>query len=427
MAETSQETVKAGILVTGTEVLTAVIRDENGPWLSGRMLELGVELVEIMVIADRPADLLAGLEHMKSAGVDLIVTTGGLGPTADDLTAEVVAAFTGRPLKLDEGMEAKIAAILRRYAATTPIDLSVDAMLAANRKQAMVPDGAVVLDPIGTAPGLAVPGEDLVVLVLPGPPRELRPMWEDALRLPMLQRVLERATPLLSYRLRMFGTPESELASSLREVEAGGLNISNLEVTTCLRRGEVEIDVRYRPAAAAEAEALRDALAQRHAHTLFSFDGTTIDSIVAGLLQGRSLALAESCSAGLLAARITDMPGASGYFAGGVVTYSNRAKTDLLGIDPGLIEAHGAVSPEVAREMATGALERFKADVAVSITGVAGPGGGTEEKPVGFVCFEAITAEGGSQVRSLVIPGDRSDIRERSALVGMHLLRRLLS
>ncbi len=427
MPPESSDSVKAGVLVTGTEVLTAVIRDENGPWLSQQFLDLGIELIEIMVVADRPADLLAGLRHMRDSGVDLIVTTGGLGPTADDLTAEVVAEFTGRPLELDSGMEDRIAAILARYAATSPIDLTGEAMLAANRKQAMVPRGAVALNPVGTAPGLIVPGEGLVVLVLPGPPRELRPMWEDALSQPMLVEVLARATPLLSYRLRMFGTPESELASSLREIEAGGLDTGALEVTTCLRRGEVEIDVRYREGAGAEAESLKQALAERHSETLFSLDGTTIDSIVAELLADRRLALAESCSAGLLAARITDRPGASGYFAGGVVAYSNQAKAELLGVDPALIERHGAVSPEVAHEMATGALERFVADVAVSITGIAGPDGGSEEKPVGFVCFEAITAEGGCEARSLVIPGGRSDIRDRSALVGMHLLRRLLS
>jgi competence/damage-inducible protein CinA-like protein len=427
MSDDAGQQVKAGILVTGTEVLSATIRDENGPWLSERLSEMGIDLFEIMVVADRPADVLAGLEHMRSSGVDLIITTGGLGPTADDLTAEVVAGFTGRPLALDPSMELKISRILARYAASTPINLTAEALLAANRKQAMIPEGAVPLDPIGTAPGLIVPGEDLVVLVLPGPPRELQPMWEAALAEPMLKAVMDRATPLLSYRLRMFGTPESELASSLREIEADGVGTRGLEVTTCLRRGEVEIDVRYREDAEAEAAALRRALAERHAETLFSLDGTTIDQIVAGLLRGRRLALAESCSAGLLAARITELPGASSYFAGGVVAYSNQAKAELLGVESESIEAHGAVSPEVAGEMARGALERFEADVAVSITGIAGPGGGTEEKPVGFVCFEAITGEGGREARSLVIPGGRSDIRDRSALVGMHLLRRLFS
>ncbi|MBK5233174.1 MAG: competence/damage-inducible protein A [Thermoleophilia bacterium] len=419
--------VRAGVLVTGTEVLTATIVDRNGPWLSEQLTAIGIELAEILIVADHADDLLNGLEHMAGIGLDLIITTGGLGPTADDLTAEVVGRFTDRELSLDTEMEAKIAAILERFVKATPIDLAPSALNAANRKQAMIPEGAVPLDPVGTAPGLVVPGPDgLVVLVLPGPPRELQPMWKAALKQPMIEAITDRATHLNFYRLRMFGTPESELALSLREIESGGLDLDQLEVTTCLRKGEVEIDVRYRDEASVTAEGLRTELRQRHERTLYSLDGTTIDTMVAGLLQGRRLGLAESCSAGLLAARITDIPGASEYFAGGVVSYSNEAKRDLLGVDQGLLDEFGAVSPEVARAMAEGALERFEADVALSITGVAGPGGGTEEKPVGFVCFHALTADGESSALSPVIPGGRSDIRERSALVAMHLLRRLL-
>jgi nicotinamide-nucleotide amidase len=225
----------------------------------------------------------------------------------------------------------------------------------------------------------------------------------------------------------MFGIPESEIAKSLREIEADGVALSAVEITTCLRRGEIEIDVRYRDGALATAEAVRAGLAERHQRHLFSVDGETIDSQVAGLLAGRRLGLAESCSGGLLAARITELPGASAYMAGGVVAYSNEAKAGLLGVDPALIEAHGAVSPEVAEAMALGALERFEADVAVSITGIAGPDGGSEEKPVGYVCFDARLADGTAIARDPVIPGGRSDIRERSALVGMHMLRILLS
>ena len=172
---------------------------------------------------------------------------------------------------------------------------------------------------------------------------------------------------------------------------------------------------------------MRAAIAERHAHHLFSQDGTTIDELVADLLRGRSLGLAESCSGGLLAARLTRRPGASEYVAGSVVAYSNRAKSDLLGVDPALIERHGAVSPEVAEAMADGALARFEADVAVSITGIAGPDGGTKEKPVGYVCFCAKLADGGRLARDPVIPGGRDDIRERSALVGLHMLRVVLS
>ncbi len=419
--------VRAGVLVTGTEVLTATITDRNGPWLSGQLTAIGIEPAGILIVADHPDDILNGLRHMAGLGLDLIITTGGLGPTADDLTAEVVGQFTGRELSVDEEMEAKIAAILGRFVKATPVRLAPAGLNAANRKQAMVPEGAVALDPVGTAPGLVVPGPDgLVVLVLPGPPRELQPMWKAALKEPMIEAITSRATHLNFYRLRMFGTPESELALSLREIESEGVDIDRLEVTTCLRKGEVEIDVRYRDDATGIAESLREELRKRHESTLYSFDGTTIDEMVAGLLKGRRLGLAESCSAGLLAARITDIPGASEYFAGGVVSYSNEAKRDLLGVGQALLDEYGAVSPEVARAMAEGALERFGADVALSITGIAGPGGGTGEKPVGYVCFHALTADGESKELSPVIPGGRSDIRERSALVAMHLLRRLL-
>lgn len=416
--------VRAGIVVTGTEVLTGRIADSNGPWLSEQLAERGVEVAHILVVGDRPDDLEAALRFLEREGMDLIVTSGGLGPTADDLTAEVVARFAGRELLLDEAMEEKIAAILQAFARRLKVDM--EALRAANRKQAMVPEGAIALDPVGTAPGLVVPADGRVVVVLPGPPRELQPMWPVATEAEPVQAVLARATPLHGYTLRMFGIPESEIAKSLREIEAEGTDVGAVEVTTCLRRGEIEIDVRYRSEAESVAEALRAGLSARHERHLFSLDGETIDAQVAGLLRGRRLGLAESCSGGLLAARITNLPGSSAYMAGGVVAYSNEAKAELLGVDAGLIEAHGAVSPEVAEAMATGALERFGADVAVSITGIAGPDGGTEEKPVGYVCFHALTATGDSIARDPVIPGGRADVRERSALVGMHLLRLLL-
>jgi nicotinamide-nucleotide amidase len=416
--------IRAGIIVTGTEVLTGRISDSNGPWVSERLAEKGVEVAHILVVADRPGDLEAALRFMAAEGMDLIVTTGGLGPTADDLTAEVVARFAGREMRLDEAMEAKIAEILSGFAQRFKLDQ--EALLAANRKQAMVPEGAAPLDPVGTAPGLVVPAGERVVIVLPGPPRELQPMWGAALETEPVRDLLDRATPLRGYTMRMFGVPESEIAKSLRELEAGGVELEAVEITTCLRRGEIEIDVRYRDEAFEVAEAVRGGLVERHREETFSLDGETIDAQVATLLLGHRLGLAESCSGGLLAARITDLEGASEYMAGGVVAYSNEAKRDLLGVDPDLIEAKGAVSPEVAEALAIGALERFDADVAVSITGIAGPGGGSEEKPVGYVCFNARLADGTSIARDPIIPGGRLDIRERSALVGMHLLRMLL-
>jgi nicotinamide-nucleotide amidase len=416
--------VRAGVVVTGTEVLTGRIADRNGPWVSERLGELGVEVAHILVVGDRPGDLEAALRFMAAEEMDLIVTSGGLGPTADDLTAEAVARFAGRELVLDEAMEEKIAAVLRAYGRHLRFD--EEAVRVANRKQAMVPEGAVALDPIGTAPGLVVPADGRVVVVLPGPPRELRPMWPAALASEPVREALSRATPLHGYTLRMFGIPESEIARSLREIGAEGVDLDAVEVTTCLRRGEIEIDVRYREGAEETAERLRAGLGERHARHLFSLDGETIDAQVAGLLAGRRLGLAESCSGGLLAARITDLPGASAYLAGGVVAYSDEAKAELLGVGRDLIAEHGAVSPEVAEAMALGALERFGADVAVAITGIAGPDGGTERKPVGYVCFHARLADGASIAREPVVPGDRADVRDRSALVGMHLLRLLL-
>ena len=416
--------IRAGIVVTGTEVITGRIADGNGPWVSERLAERGVEVAHIHVVADRPDDLEAALRFMADEGMDLIVTTGGLGPTADDLTAEIVGRFAGRAMVLDEAMEAKIAEILSGFAQRFKLDQ--EALLAANRKQAMVPEGATPLDPVGTAPGLVVPAGERVVVVLPGPPRELQPMWEVAVETGPVREVLGRATPLRGHTMRMFGVPESEIAKSLREMEADGLDLGTVEITTCLRRGEIEIDVRYRDEAEAVAGEVREGLMRRHPRETFSVDGEPIDARVATLLLGHRLALAESCSGGLLAARVTDLEGASEYFAGGVVAYSNQAKADLLGVDPELIAARGAVSPEVAEAMAIGALERFEADVAVSITGIAGPGGGSEEKPVGYVCFNARLADGTSISRDPVIPGGRLDVRERSALVGMHLLRMLL-
>jgi competence/damage-inducible protein CinA-like protein len=417
--------VRAGIVVTGTEVLTGRIADRNGPWVSERLAELGIDVAHILVVGDRPGDLESALRFMATEGMDLIVTSGGLGPTADDLTAEVVARFADRELVLDEEMEEKIADILRNFARS--FDFDEEAVREANRKQAMVPEGSIPLDPVGTAPGFVVAAGERLVIVLPGPPRELRPMWPVAMGTPPVAELLERTTPLRGYTLRMFGVPESEIAKSLREMEAEGTALAEVEITTCLRRGEIEIDVRYRDTAADTAEAVREGLGERHAQHLFSLDGETIDDQVTRLLQGRKLALAESCSGGLMASRMTNLPGSSDYFMGGIVAYTYEAKEELLGVDAGLLKERGAVSPEVAEAMAVGALERFGADVAVSITGIAGPTGGTEEKPVGYVCFHARTADGASIARDPVIPGGREDIRERAALVGMHMLRTLLS
>jgi len=415
---------RAGIVVTGTEVLTGRVRDRNGPWLSDRLLELGVELAHITICGDRPEDMTAQLAFMRDQKVDLVITSGGLGPTADDLTIEMVAEFTGRPLFLDEDLEERIAEILRPLMKRFQ-HLDFDAVRAANRKQALVPEGAHVIYPAGTAPGLVVPGKPTIV-VLPGPPRELHAMWPQAVETEAFQEAVGGRTAYEQQTLRLFGIPESEIAETLRVAEASVEGFDGLEITTCLRRAEVEVVTRWEPTAQPAWEAVRELIAERHERSLFSVDGSSIDEQVAQLLAGRWAAVAESCTGGLMAARLTERPGSSAYFAGGVVSYSNEAKSELLGVDAALIERHGAVSLEVAEAMADGALARFEADTAVAITGVAGPGGGTEAKPVGYVCWAVKLADGSKLVRDVRLPGDRAEIRDRSTTVGMHLLRRVL-
>src|ERR1700761_6699120 len=281
--------VRAGIVVTGTEVITGRISDANGPWVSEQLAGLGIEVAHIIVVADRPDDLEDALRFLAGEGMDLIVTSGGLGPTADDLTGEIVGRFAGRPLVLDEEMEAKIATILRRFAKNRAFKVDEAAVMDANRKQAMVPEGAEALDPVGTAPGLVVPfgdGPGRVVIVLPGPPRELQPMWPVALTTDGVKAVLARTTPLHGLTMRMFGVPESEIAKSLREIEDDdGVDVEAVEVTTCLRRGEIEIDVRWREETEAVAMAVRDGVRRRHQRETFSLDGETIDEQVAKLLK----------------------------------------------------------------------------------------------------------------------------------------------
>jgi nicotinamide-nucleotide amidase len=421
-------TPRAGILVTGTEVLTGIISDRNGPWLSERLREIGVDAAMIHIVGDRADDLLNALEYMERDGMALIVTSGGLGPTADDLTAEVVGRFAGREMVLDPELEERIAEILRPLMSRWP-DLDPDAIRESNRKQAVIPAGATILEPVGTAPGLVVPalGRDgPTVVVLPGPPRELQPMWETARRTQAFLDAIAGATEYREGFIRLFGIPESEIANTLRAAESEGLSLDRLEITTCLRRGELEVSTRYEPPAQPEYDALVDFIAARHADTLYSRDGSTVDEQVVRLLAGRRVAVAESCTGGLMAARLTERGGSSAYFPGGVVAYSNEAKVSLVGVDPGLIERVGAVSTEVAEALALGAVERFGAEFGIGITGIAGPGGGTEEKPVGLVCFSIASGDGVHLTRSARLPGGRADIRDRSTTVAMHMLRRVL-
>jgi nicotinamide-nucleotide amidase len=417
---------RAGIVVTGTEVLTGRVSDRNGPWLSDRLRELGVDLAHISIVGDRPQDMRAALDFMSAQGLDLVLTSGGLGPTADGLTAEVVGAFQGREMALDEALEQRIAEIVRPLMRRWP-NLDVAAIETGTRKQATIPAGATVLEPVGTAPGLVVEptsgAQGPTVVVLPGPPRELQPMFTQAVESGALRAALAGATTYRQQTLRLFGMPESEIAETLRVAEREGIELDRLEITTCLKRGEVEVVTRYEPDAETSYGAFAALVAARHPDTLFSDDGSSVDDQVASLLKGHTIATAESCTGGLLAARLTDRAGSSSYVHGAIVAYSDDVKVLQVGVDRALIDRHGAVSAEVAEALADGARERLSAEIGVGITGIAGPGGGSTEKPVGLVWLTVAGPQSARMTRSVNLPGGRADVRDRATTVAMHMIR----
>jgi len=419
--------VRAGIVVTGTEVLTGRVTDRNGPWLAEELRRLGVDVGHVVLVGDRPEDMQGALSFLAGTGVALVITSGGLGPTADDLTAEVVGRFQGRPPVVDPALEQRIAAIVERLMARRGWRADPAATAAGVRKQALVPSGATVLEPVGTAPGLVVPpveGRDgPTVLVLPGPPAELQGMWPGAIAADAVRRAIAGRTELRQETVRLWGTFEAQLAVVLREHDA---ELDGLEVTTCLRDGELEIVTRFAPEAQPAYDRLVGLLTGTFGGTVFS-TGPTLDELVAtGFAErGLTVATAESCTGGLLAARLTERPGSSAWVLGGVTAYANSAKERLLDVPGTVLAEHGAVSPEVAAALAEGARASFGADVGVGITGVAGPGGGTAEKPVGTVHL-CVAGPDGQELRALRLPGSRSAVRERSVTMAMHLLRVLL-
>jgi nicotinamide-nucleotide amidase len=408
--------VRAGIIVTGTEVLSGIIRDANGPWLSEALRARGVVVSNIVVVGDRPDDLRGALDYL--ADHDLVVTSGGLGPTADDLTVEVVASWAGAPIEHDPALEERIWAVVSRLRRLMPVE--EESMRAGARKQASVPRGAVVLEPVGTAPGLLVSTSGALIAVLPGPPRELQTMWQAAVTTPPLRSLLESAGTLEQRILRFFPLPEPQIAATLRE-----LGEVPFEVTTCLRRGELEVATVFTPDQAGEYASFEAGLRSRHGDVLFSDDGATIDEVVARMLSGRTIATAESCTGGLMAGRLTDLAGSSAYVLGGLVVYSNEAKTALAGVPAELIDSYGAVSPEVATALSAGARSRLEADYGIGITGIAGPGGGSEAKPVGTVCISVSSATDAEE-RVVRLPGGRADVRDRTTTIALHMLRALL-
>lgn len=423
---------RAAVVVTGTEVLTGRVPDANGPWLAERLRQHGVDIGVVAVVGDRPADLASVLRYLR-AGHDLVITTGGLGPTADDLTVEVVADVMGAPTAVDPAVQGRIAAVVARLSAARGWPPDSPGMAAGVRKQALVPAGAHVLEPVGTAPGLVLAGDGdgAAVVVLPGPPSELQAMWPAAESHPVVAAALDAAgtVPLRQQTIRATGLPEAELAEVLRGHESrhGALADAGLEVTTCLREGDLEVVTRFRPDADDAYDRLLATVLDRFGVAVYSTDGSSLDEVVATGLRSRgwTVATAESCTAGLLAGRLSDLPGSSDYLRGGFVTYADEVKTAELGVPPELLARHGAVSEEVAVAMARGARGRLGTTLAVSVTGIAGPGGARPGKPVGTV-HVGLDGPDGTVHRLLRLGGGRAQVRARTVTSCLHLLRSVL-
>ncbi len=411
---------RAAIVVTGSELVRGERTDLNGPFYAREALALGLEPGPITIVGDRPEELHSALAGGLAA--DILLVSGGLGPTHDDRTIELVAAVTGHELVVDEGLEREIEGVSRSVAERLRRPYADFAT--GVTKQATLPEGAISLGLAGTAPGVVVDAGECVVVVLPGPPGELRRLWPRALETDPVRRVLARTQVPSRRVLRFYGASESAVARALAEAGGDG---DGVEATICARDFEIHVDLVVEPGAGERADELAAALRAPLERYLFAEEEKTIQEIVLDLCRARSLTLAtaESCTGGLVAARLTEIPGSSEVFCGGVVAYADDVKIEQLGVDPAVLAAHGAVSAETAAAMATGVRDRLGVDVAVSVTGVAGPGGGTPEKPVGLVFIHAAGPDGEEALR-FEFPGERDWIRTRSAVAALHLLRRLL-
>jgi nicotinamide-nucleotide amidase len=413
---------RAVIVVTGSELVRGDRNDRNGPFLARSLLALGLEPARIEVVGD-DADELEDAVREAVVSAELVVCSGGLGPTHDDRTVEIVARVADAPLVVDEELEARIESFSRGIAER--LKRPYADFEAGVRKQATVPQGSTCLGLAGTAPGLVVEAGETPVIVLPGPPAELQRLWPNALQTDAVRRVLDRAKPPLRRTLRFFGPGESQVAQAFDDVGGDG---DGLEVTICARNFEVHVDLVAEPEAEERLLAFESALEERLGRYLFSTDGRTVEELVLDRCRERgwTLATAESCTGGLIAAALTGIPGSSEVLAGGIVAYSNEVKVEQLDVPAELIEEHGAVSAEVAEAMAGGARERLGVDVGVAVTGVAGPGGGTEGKPVGLVYYHVETPDGGRGA-SFDFPGDRDSIRRRATVASLHLVLRVLA
>ena len=414
-------TPTAAVLVTGSELVRGGRVDENGPFLARELSSRGIEPESVSVIGDRPEQLEAALR--RALEHDLVITSGGLGPTHDDRTIELLARATGRNLSVDQDLEREIAGVVQGLAERFRRPYSE--FEAGVRKQATLPEGGVSLGLAGTAPGVLLQAGSALAIALPGPPGELQRIWRTAVERPELRELFARARSPAYRILRFFGLPESAVAGV---VEQAGGETDGLEVTICAHDLEVEVDLVIPPGAEGQAQRIIAALREAHPRALFAEDERAVEAIVldAARERGLEIATAESCTGGLVAARLTSVPGSSDVFVGGLVAYDDRVKLDALGVPADVLERHGAVSAETAAAMAAGARRVLSASVAVSVTGVAGPGGGTEAKPVGLVYLHAETPADSHGVE-LRLPGDRDAVRRRAAASALHLLRRLLT
>jgi nicotinamide-nucleotide amidase len=408
------------IVVTGSELVRGERTDLNGPFLARELLSLGIAPARIAIVGDEPGELAAALRGGLQA--DLCVVSGGLGPTHDDRTVELLAAVAGIDLVLDEELEREIEA--RSRAVAERLGRPYTDFEAGVRKEATRPETALPVGLVGTAPALVVPVDGRVAIVLPGPPWELQALWPKALATEPVQAVLARAVRPERHVLRFYGASESAVAKALAGAGGDG---DGVEATICARDFEIHVDLVVEPEAAARANELAAALRESLARNLFSEDERAVEEVVLDLCraEGLTLATAESCTGGMVAARLTSVAGSSDVVLGGIVAYSNAVKESELGVPADVLTAHGAVSAETAAAMAAGARERLGADVAIAVTGIAGPGGGTPEKPVGLVYIHAETPSASRGIE-FSYPADRDSIRRRATVASLHLARRLL-
>ncbi len=409
--------LSAEIIAIGSELLTPDRTDTNSLWLTEKLNGVGVEVKLKTVVGDDDARLEEAIKDALRRS-RIVLMTGGLGPTEDDITRKIAARALGRRLLYDEKVLAQIREKFAGWGRKMP---------EINSRQAMVIEGAEVLDnPRGTAPGLYIEHEGRAVALLPGPPREMRPMFEEL----VLPKLAAKAGDVRVARriLRVAGMGESAVDERIAPVYT---QYKNPQTTILFNQSEIEIHLTAQAKTEKDAELLLDGLAgqieERLGHAIFAFRGERMEEVI-GLrlaVNGFTLATAESCTGGLIAQRLTEVPGSSTYFREGIVAYSNDAKVRLLGVPADLIGEYGAVSAPVAEAMAEGARLRAETDFAISVTGIAGPSGGTEEKPIGLV-YIALSDDAHTEYRKLLIPGDRQLIRWRSSQAALDLLRRRL-